>query len=429
MNDSFCSANITVVGAFFSPNEQITPISAHKCCKEGGRGAYLSCARPRQRFARFASVIDAQASCRRQAGIVALVVMVLLPLMCRHLCRRCDGVVALVVMALLPLPMRRHLAVVDNDGNSAKGNNNNDGATGDNEDDNPDNATDSKVNDDDGNGVTDNNIDDDCNGAMSDNNDDDVDNHDNVTGNNNDDANATDNDVDNNGNGATGNKVNNDGNSAMDDNIIEDCNGATDNDVEDNDGNGATDDDVIDDGHGATDNNIDNDCDGVTDNKVNNDGNGATGGRHCLDEAEACDNRRRNNQPANERQMGGEAPVDKRGRGLDRPRLRRAPPSRDLAATTLALAAKAAAGLIADNANGGNSGVAIVGSASLALGGGVTNKFYLVFVVNMIIFTGAPVMTMRPTGNPTGVLGVVATTDALDGRAVTIVWTREAAAR
>jgi hypothetical protein len=46
--------------------------------------------------------------------------------------------------------------------------------------------------------------------------------------------------------------------------------------------------------------------------------------------------------------------------------LRRAPPSRDLAATALALAAEASAALIADDANGGNSGVAIVGSASLA---------------------------------------------------------------
>ena len=44
----------------------------------------------------------------------------------------------------------------------------------------------------------------------------------------------------------------------------------------------------------------------------------------------------------------------------------RAPPSRDLAATALALAAEAAAALIADDADGGNSGVAIVGSASLA---------------------------------------------------------------
>jgi hypothetical protein len=46
--------------------------------------------------------------------------------------------------------------------------------------------------------------------------------------------------------------------------------------------------------------------------------------------------------------------------------LRCAPPSRDLAATTLALAAEAAAALIADDADGSNSGVAIVGSASLA---------------------------------------------------------------
>jgi len=51
----------------------------------------------------------------------------------------------------------------------------------------------------------------------------------------------------------------------------------------------------------------------------------------------------------------------------------RAPPSRDLAATALVLAAEAAAALIADDAIGGNSGVAIVGSASLAAGGRVIN--------------------------------------------------------
>ncbi len=37
-----------------------------------------------------------------------------------------------------------------------------------------------------------------------------------------------------------------------------------------------------------------------------------------------------------------------------------------MAATALALAAEAAATLIANNADGGNSGVAIIGSASLA---------------------------------------------------------------
>jgi hypothetical protein len=39
-------------------------------------------------------------------------------------------------------------------------------------------------------------------------------------------------------------------------------------------------------------------------------------------EAEARDNRRCDNQPANERQTGGEAPAGKRQWGLDRPRLR-----------------------------------------------------------------------------------------------------------
>ena len=49
------------------------------------------------------------------------------------------------------------------------------------------------------------------------------------------------------------------------------------------------------------------------------------------------------------------------------------PPSRDLAATALVLTAEASAALIADNADGGNIGVAIFGSASLAAGGGVIN--------------------------------------------------------
>ncbi len=71
--------------------------------------------------------------------------------------------------------------------------------------------------------------------------------------------------------------------------------------------------------------------------------------------------------------MGGEAPADKRQRGLNRPRLCRAPPSRDLAATALAFTAEAAAVLFANNADGGNSGVAIIGRASLLAGGGVIN--------------------------------------------------------
>jgi hypothetical protein len=66
-------------------------------------------------------------------------------------------------------------------------------------------------------------------------------------------------------------------------------------------------------------------------------------------------------------------PANKRQRGIDRPRLRHAPPSQDLAATALALAAEAVAALIADDADGGNSGVAIIGSASLVAGGGVIN--------------------------------------------------------
>jgi hypothetical protein len=71
--------------------------------------------------------------------------------------------------------------------------------------------------------------------------------------------------------------------------------------------------------------------------------------------------------------MGGEAPADKRGRGLNRSRLHCAPPSRDLAATALALAAEAAAVLFANDADGGNNGVAILGRASLVGGGRVIN--------------------------------------------------------
>jgi hypothetical protein len=44
-----------------------------------------------------------------------------------------------------------------------------------------------------------------------------------------------------------------------------------------------------------------------------------------------------------------------------------------LAATALVLEASASAALIADDADGGNSGVAIDGSASLAAGGGQIN--------------------------------------------------------
>jgi hypothetical protein len=51
----------------------------------------------------------------------------------------------------------------------------------------------------------------------------------------------------------------------------------------------------------------------------------------------------------------------------------RAPPSRDLAATALVLAAEAAAALIAADADGGNSGVTIVGSECVSCGRGWGN--------------------------------------------------------
>ena len=66
----------------------------------------------------------------------------------RRLCRRHDGVVALVAMELLLLPMRRHLAVVGDDG---------DGVTGDSIVDKSDSVTNVNI---DGDGATDANIDD-----------------------------------------------------------------------------------------------------------------------------------------------------------------------------------------------------------------------------------------------------------------------------
>ena len=67
---------------------------------------------------------------------------------------------------------------------------------------------------------------------------------------------------------------------------------------------------------------------------------------------------------------GGKSDSDGDGDGN---RKCRAPLSRNLAATALVLTAEAAAALIADDADGGNSGVAIVSRVSLAAGGGLIN--------------------------------------------------------
>ncbi len=122
----------------------------------------------------------------------------------RRLCRRCNGVVALVAMASLPLPMCRGLAFVDDDGNGATGDDDDDvddnGATGDDDDNDQDAATDNKVDNDDGDGAMDDDINDNCDGVTGDD----------------DDNDATDEDVNDNGNGAT------------DDGIDDYCNYATD---------------------------------------------------------------------------------------------------------------------------------------------------------------------------------------------------------
>jgi hypothetical protein len=142
-----------------------------------------------------------------------------------HHCR--DGVVALVVMALLPLPMCRCLAVVDDDGNGAKSDGDKIGVMGNDEDDDPDDTTDDKVKDDDGGGTTDDDINDDCDGVTGDDNDNNDDDHDDAMGDDDGDDEATDDDVGNDGDGATGNKADNDGAGVTDDDVINDCDGAT----------------------------------------------------------------------------------------------------------------------------------------------------------------------------------------------------------
>ena len=182
--------------------------------------------------------VDVQTSCRQQAGVVPLVMMVSLSSMHRRLCHCRDGVVALVAMASLPSPMRRRLAVV-----------------GDDDNDDRDGAADDKVNDDDGAGVMDEDIDYDCDGVTGDDDDDDKDDA--------MDDNATNDD-------------------ARDDNIDDDGDGATDDGVDDDDGtrttdgNHTTDDDVNNDGYSTTDDDIDDNC------------NGGTDGRHRLDACGGC---------------------------------------------------------------------------------------------------------------------------------------------
>jgi hypothetical protein len=57
------------------------------------------------------------------------------------------------------------------------------------------------------------------------------------------------------------------------------------------------------------------------------------------------------------------------------------------AAMVLAAEAEAPAALKADDANGGNGSVAIIGSVSLAAGGGIINLFHHLFAVHIITFT------------------------------------------
>jgi hypothetical protein len=77
--------------------------------------------------------------------------------------------------------------------------------------------------------------------------------------------------------------------------------------------------------------------------------------------------------PTTSRQMRDDRTCSKSNGDGDGDRKWCTPPSRDLAATALVLAAEATAVLIGDDADGGNSGVAIAGSATLAAGGRVIN--------------------------------------------------------
>ena len=81
-----------------------------------------------------------------------------------------NGVVALIAMASLPLPMRRRLAIVNDDGDSATGDKVNDdgnGATGDDVDDDGEGATYDDIYDD-CDGATGDEVDNDCDGAKGD---------------------------------------------------------------------------------------------------------------------------------------------------------------------------------------------------------------------------------------------------------------------
>jgi hypothetical protein len=90
MNDSFRSANMTVVGTFFSPNEQITPISAHECCKTRGGGGARGLFVMRSPSAKVCKVRER----RRCTGI--------LPLSSWRCRPRRDGVVVVNAQASLP---------------------------------------------------------------------------------------------------------------------------------------------------------------------------------------------------------------------------------------------------------------------------------------------------------------------------------------
>jgi hypothetical protein len=185
--------------------------------------------------------------CRRGAGI-------LLP-PSWHCCPHRGGVVIVNVQASLPLlgwcccPCRDGVfAIVDDDGDGATGNDNDDdandnGATGNNDNDDRDGATDDKVDNNYGNGAMEDDVDNDCDGA---------------TGNNDNNNNPTDNAIDDDGNGTTDDNVDNDNGDRM------------------TNGDRTADDDVDVDGYDTTDEDIDDDCDGATD------------GCHCLDACGGC---------------------------------------------------------------------------------------------------------------------------------------------
>ncbi len=115
----YCCTNIVVVGTFLSQHELLTPICTRMLQNKGGRqgkGLYVSCACPQQRFARFARWIASLnigmfARVCANTNIWYCCLRVCTRLRCCpcclssswHCCPCCDGIVAVNAQVSLPL--------------------------------------------------------------------------------------------------------------------------------------------------------------------------------------------------------------------------------------------------------------------------------------------------------------------------------------